>query len=112
MPRLRGRAFRLPGDARDVLKANKPLSTAPVARSLPLRPFSRAQTAQQTRTRVWDRSGGPGRLPAPRLPWVGIWAEFLPEWAEASAGKLGGLEKRSWSQQDGEEEEEGGMLSV
>lgn len=47
---LRGRAFRLPGDTRDMLKANKPLSAVPVAESLPLCPLSRAQTAQQTST--------------------------------------------------------------
>ena len=110
MPRLRGRAFRLPGDTRDVLKANKPLSAVPVAKSLPLCPLGRAQTAQQTSTCVRDGSRGPGELPSPRLPWFGVLAEFLLESAEPSMGKLGGLGKRSRSQRDGEEG--GVMLSV
>lgn len=55
MPGLGGRALRLPGDTRDMLKANKPLSAGPVAKSLPLPLLNHAQTAPQTSTRVRGR---------------------------------------------------------
>lgn len=112
MPGLRGRAFRLPGDTRDMLKANKPLSAVAVAKSLPLCPLSRAPTAQQTSMCVRGGSRGLREPPSPRLPWFGVLAEFLLESAELSAGKPGGLGERSPSRQDGEEEEEGAMLNV
>lgn len=65
MPGLRGRAFRLPGDTRDMLKANKPLSAVPIAKSLPLPPLSHARTAAQTSTRVRGGMQGPGEPAAP-----------------------------------------------
>lgn len=86
MPRLQGRALRLPGDAPDRLQANKPLSAAPVAKSLPLRPLSHAPAARQT-------GAGAEEPPAPGRPWSGGLAGFLLGSAEPSTGKPAGLGK-------------------
>lgn len=86
MPRLRGRALRLPGDAPDRLQANKPLSDAAVAKSLPLCPLSHAPAARQTG--AWAEEP-----PAPWQPWSGGLAGFLLGSAEPSAGKPAGLGK-------------------
>lgn len=71
---MRGRAFRLPGDARDTLKANKPFSAVPVAKSLPLCPLGPAQTAQQTPTCARGKGRG-ATVPPTALGW-GFWLNF------------------------------------